>query len=324
MINGVKIDQEQCTGCGECERSCAAVFCLSDSEYAKVSGRNVSQHAKKVLVAYHGCPVQAIELDSEDASLLSNWYAVRLWRWWVRAIHINLSMVLCVLFLFFGFTGFVANRPELFRSESQQTVPANIALEQGELGGFFKTQFGEGFDVANFQQADGLVTLDLENPEKIRCAVELDEESRIYTVTETRPLPKGSLSLTEDVLAKNLAKTLRGKLDERSVEKDEDTIYFNMESVWVNCAVMVDLERREYEVNRESVPWVKAFVLLHKSKQAGVWQRLLIDIAGIGMVIVALSGMILAFQAGAVRTRVIAFVLTGGSILVTLWMAAGR
>ena len=143
-------------------------------------------------------------------------------------------------------------------------------------------------------------------------------------MTETRPLPKGSLSLPEDVLAQNLAKTLRGKLDEGGVEKDENTIYFNMESVWVNCAVMVDLDRQEYQIYRESVPWVKAFVLLHKSKQAEGGQRILIDIAGVGMVIVALSGMILAFQAGAVRARVIAFALTGGSILITLWMAAGR
>ncbi len=548
MINDVKIDPNQCIGCGGCERSCSAVFRLSYKVHAKVSGKNFARHAKKVLAAYHGCPVQAIELDSEDDSLLAQWYAVRLtekrmlsetvmevvlkgelqepfvpgqyvtvrftddighfnraysvvsygngtlvlcvtlvkggrgssffahyaegseleisapkgdfviqdtqnpkvfvgtgaglapliamaescpavkktlffgqrnerelfyrerlekvpnlevmycldfadddwagprgrvtehfqnfpltrdtevytcgsnammndlgrrlkkkhhprnkffkesflaqsvdvsesallWRWWIRAIHINLSMILCVLFLFFGFTGFVANRPELFHAESQKTVPANIAMVQGELGGFFKTQFGEGFEVANFQQADGRATLDLENPEKIRCAVELDEESRIYTVTETRPLPKGSLSLPEDVLAQNLAKTLRGKLDEGSVEKDENTIYFNMESVWVKCAVMVDLDRQEYQINRESVPWVKAFVLLHKGKQAGMWQRILIDIAGIGMVIVALSGMIMAFQASATRTRMIAFALTGGSILIALLMTAGR
>jgi ferredoxin len=64
MINGVKIDQEQCTGCGECERSCAAVFCLSDSEYAKVSGRNVSQHAKKGMRSAYGAGGSVLSIST--------------------------------------------------------------------------------------------------------------------------------------------------------------------------------------------------------------------------------------------------------------------
>ena len=75
-----------------------------------------------------------------------------------------------------------------------------------------------------------------------------------------------------------------------SVEADGDIVYFNLESVWGLCAVEVDRTAGEYQVNREAIPWLKALVQLHKGKQAGAFQRILIDLTGVGMMLAALTG----------------------------------
>ncbi len=74
MIQEVKVNADQCLGCGNCEQTCSAVFRLTYKVHAEAVGRDFEKHQKKMLAAFYGCPVQAIELVSDDPSLQIVWH----------------------------------------------------------------------------------------------------------------------------------------------------------------------------------------------------------------------------------------------------------
>jgi ferredoxin-NADP reductase/ferredoxin len=74
MIKDVKVHAEQCLGCGNCEQTCSAIFKLTYKVHAEASGKDFEKHQKKMLAAYYGCPIQAIELVSDDPSLQIVWH----------------------------------------------------------------------------------------------------------------------------------------------------------------------------------------------------------------------------------------------------------
>ena len=78
MIQDVHVNQEQCIGCGLCETTSPSRFRLTYKVQAEVRGADVDKHRTKVVEAYRGCPVQAIELTSDDPSLMAVWHAARL------------------------------------------------------------------------------------------------------------------------------------------------------------------------------------------------------------------------------------------------------
>ena len=78
MIQDVRVNQEECIGCGDCARICPGQFRLTYKVLAEVRGNKFERHRKKMLAAYAGCPVQAIELSSDDASLLVAWHPARI------------------------------------------------------------------------------------------------------------------------------------------------------------------------------------------------------------------------------------------------------
>jgi len=73
MIHSVKCNAD-CIGCGNCERTCKGIFRLTYTVHAEAVGRNYERHHQKLLNAYYGCPVQAIEMDSDDPSIQISWY----------------------------------------------------------------------------------------------------------------------------------------------------------------------------------------------------------------------------------------------------------
>lgn len=73
MIHSVKCNAD-CIGCGNCERTCKGIFHLTHSVHAEAVGHNYEKHHKQLLNAYYGCPVQAIEMDSDDPSVQIAWY----------------------------------------------------------------------------------------------------------------------------------------------------------------------------------------------------------------------------------------------------------
>ncbi|MEI6644485.1 MAG: PepSY-associated TM helix domain-containing protein [bacterium] len=78
MIKDVKVHADQCRGCGSCEQTCSAIFKLTYKVHAEAAGKNFEKHQKKMLAAYYGCPMQAIELVSDDPSLQIVWHSARI------------------------------------------------------------------------------------------------------------------------------------------------------------------------------------------------------------------------------------------------------
>ncbi len=246
-------------------------------------------------------------------------------RVWIRNIHIYTSLLFCMLFLFFGFSGFLAGRPELFHADdAQQTLPANIAIEEGELGGFLKAQFGAGFATTGFDSNDGFALITLQNPEHVSIEVDVNESDRSYVVTQSHPLPDGTDGMPPEALAARLAKQFKGRLDEDSIEADGDLVYFNMESVWIKSAITLDREAKRYEVSSETIPWVKAFILIHKGKESAPLQKLLMDAIAWSMVAATLTGMAMVFQSRNPRTKIAAGVLIGASVAILLLLMTNR
>jgi CDP-4-dehydro-6-deoxyglucose reductase len=74
MIKDIKINKDQCLGCGNCEQTCSAIFKLTYKVHAEAHGKDFEKHQKKMLAAYYGCPVQGIELVTDDPSLQIVWH----------------------------------------------------------------------------------------------------------------------------------------------------------------------------------------------------------------------------------------------------------
>ena len=78
MIKDVKVNADQCIGCGNCEQTCSAIFKLTYKVHAKAHGTDFEKHQKKMLAAYYGCPIQGIELVTDDPSLQIVWNSARI------------------------------------------------------------------------------------------------------------------------------------------------------------------------------------------------------------------------------------------------------
>jgi NAD(P)H-flavin reductase len=246
------------------------------------------------------------------------------WSTWVRRVHIYASLLMSVLFLFFGLSGFLASRPSLFNSETCFEVPANIQLEQNELSGYLKSKLPGGALLKGFSVQEEISKMSFEDGANGRFDVEVCLPERSYTVTESHPLPADADSKTALQLARMLAKKYPGKLDEGSIEEDSEQIMLNIESVWADTAVMVDKAQKRYEVHQSKNPVAAALVQLHRGKKSGPVQRVLIDLTGLFMAIATLTGMIMAIQSRNPVMRNTALILVGISIALTAVMIMNR
>ncbi|MDH3345819.1 MAG: ferredoxin, partial [Kiritimatiellaceae bacterium] len=75
MIHDVKVNPDQCGGCGNCEETCSAIFKMTYRVHADAHGKDFEKHQKKMLSAYYGCPMSAIELISDDPSHMIAWHS---------------------------------------------------------------------------------------------------------------------------------------------------------------------------------------------------------------------------------------------------------
>ncbi len=245
-------------------------------------------------------------------------------RIWIRHIHVYASLVMSVLFLFFGFSGFLASRPSLFNSETRFEVPANIKFEQAELSGYLKAKLPGGVAVKDFSLKNESATIRFEDEAGGRFDVEVSLPNRSYAVTESHALPADSGSKNGLQLAQELAKKYPGKLDAGSVEDGKEQLQFNVESVWADTAVMVDKTQKRYEVRQSKNRWAAALVQLHRGKKSSPVQRVLIDLTGILMVAATLTGIIMGVQSRNPVMRNIALILVGISVALTAVMIMNR
>ncbi len=252
----------------------------------------------------------------DDPGLLS--------RIWTRHVHVYASLAMSVLFLFFGLSGFLASRPELFNSENRIAVPANIKLEQAELSGYLKAKLPAGVAVKDFSMKDESAALRFEDESGGRFTVDVSLSDRSYTVTESHSLPAGSDEVAPLQLAQKLAKQYPGKLEAGSVEDDAKQLQFNVESVWATTAISVDKTQKRYEIRQSKNRWAAALVQLHRGNKSNPLQRVLIDLTGILMVLATLTGIIMGVQSRNPVIRITAFILVGISIALTGVMIINR
>jgi CDP-4-dehydro-6-deoxyglucose reductase len=245
-------------------------------------------------------------------------------RIWIRHAHVYASLVMSVLFLFFGFSGFLASRPSLFNSETRFAVPENIKIEQAELSGYLKAKLPPGVAGKDFSLKNESASIQFEDAAGGRFDVEVSLPDRSYTVTESHPLPADSDSKTALQLAQELAKKYPGKLDAGSVEEDAKQLQFNVESVWADTAVMVDKAQKRYEIRQSKNRWAAALVQLHRGKKSSPVQRVLIDLTGIFMAVATLTGIFMGMQSRNPVMRNTALILVFISMVLTAVMIMNR
>jgi hypothetical protein len=243
---------------------------------------------------------------------------------WIRNIHVYASLLFSMLFLFFGFSGFLAGRPELFDADAPRTLPANVALEKGELGGFYKAQFDEDFSLTDYSREDDYSVLELRSPLDRVVEIEISHADRSYTVTEYHPLPPELTGKDDEALALQLSKQLKGKLNRDTISQDEELLYFRLDSVWLKSFITVDRANKQYVLTKEPVPLVKAMILLHKGKMAEAYQQVVMDLTAWAIVIASITGMIMIFLPKNPRVRLIAGVLIGLSVVLFIAMIIHR
>jgi CDP-4-dehydro-6-deoxyglucose reductase len=247
-----------------------------------------------------------------------------LWRTCVRNLHIYASLAMSVLFLFFGFSGFLASRPALFNSETRFEVPANIQIEQAELSGFLKAKLPAGVVAKDFSLQNEAASIRFEDATGGRFDVAVSLPDRSYTVTESHALSAGSGSMDGLKLAQELAKNYPGKLDAGSVEDGKEQLQFNVESVWADTSVVVDKTQKRYEIHQSKNRWAAALVQLHRGKKSSPVQRVLIDLTGIFMVVATTTGIIMGMQSRNPVMRNTALILVVVSMVLTALMMMNR
>lgn len=245
-------------------------------------------------------------------------------RVWIRHVHVYASLVMSVLFLFFGFSGFLASRPSLFNSEIRVTLPENIKIEQNELAGYLKSKLPAGVIAKDFSLQSELATIRFEDAAGGRFDVAVSLTDRSYTVAESHPLPGGVESKNAQQLAEELAQKYPGKLDAGSVEDGKEQLQFNVESVWANTAIIVDKTQKRYEIHQEKNRWAAALVQLHRGKKSSPLQRVLIDLTGLFMVVATLTGIIMGVQSRNPAMRNTALILVAVSMAITILMVMSR
>ncbi len=247
-----------------------------------------------------------------------------LWRTSVRNVHVYASLAMSVLFLFFGFSGFLASRPALFNAGIRQIVPENVKIANDELAGYLKAKLPTGVALIDFVSQDDSASAQFEDAAKNRFNVKLNLTDRSYEILESHPLPVISGEPNARRLAEVLAKRYPGRLDEGSIEEADNQLVFTVESVWVNTSVTVDKIQARYEIRQDKNRWAAALVQLHRGKKSGPVQRVLIDLTGLFMVVATLTGVVMGVQSRNPVMRTVALILVGFSITITAVMIMNR
>ena len=250
--------------------------------------------------------------------------AALVWRFWVRNTHIYASLAMSVLFLFFGFSGFLGSRPEMYPTSVKMTVPGNVSLEKAELAGYLKAQLPAGVEVTAFSKQDQTTTLTFENAAKDRYEVAVNQSNRTCNAVESHPLPDRPDLTNALQIAKNLNKIHHGHLSSDAVEEDGDKIGFTLESVWSSTTVEVDRAQKRYQLRKETSPWAMALVQLHRGKKSNPLQHVILDVTAILLILASLTGILMGLQARDPTIRLVASILVAVSTVMTVLMVIYR
>ena len=272
---------EGCIGCGNCVRHCPNIFQINHDGKSEVISSSYQGNHEEINKAEKSCPVKVIKVSANNTNKASGnlnpsrvFFDLRKW-------HFYSSVLGSLLFLFFAFTGLLANRPEFYQRNILQKIPHSIQLKKDELIGWFKAYDPNIAELKSFEQDSENYFFTFIMLNKTELQIELDLVERHFSSTFQHKIPPQYEALEDQDLILLISQKLSGKINTDSIESDEETLYFSYESVWVDYSIAVDKVNRIYTIEKDRSHWVDSLINLHRGKGASKYQTLLIDLSGI-------------------------------------------
>ena len=242
----------------------------------------------------------------------------------LRQLHFYSSLIGSLLFLFFALSGLLANRPNLVSAKHPQSLPVSVNLEKSELQGWFKARYPDIIQLIHYEDDSEEVNLEYKCEGNTEYHIELNHSDRIYVPTKLVQLPKSTPLDDQNTIIHAISQNISGHVDLDSIESDEEFLYFSISSVWREITIEVDKTSGQYSAVEEGQPWVASIIDLHRSKQAGTFQKLLVDLTALLLLFVTLSGVVIGLQSPSQKRSVITLALVASSILLVILMLIQR
>jgi ferredoxin-NADP reductase/ferredoxin len=249
------------------------------------------------------------------------------WAGLLRRVHYISAAPLAAIMLFYALTGFVANRSDWFGAQAPapqvKTLPAGVALEREALAPVLAALTPDpGLKLERWKSGA--------NPEAVFLGddgmgwqVLVDGEQRMVRVRRCGVISEG-VALEPAAVAAVVGPHLSGEPDLAHATAEEGEVEVEFASVWGVHRVTVDGESRLWTAASTSPPLVMSLVDLHRSKHAGAWHRVIVDVAALVLAFVTLSGAALGLMTAVVKRRRQALVLLSVSVVLLVFLIGGR
>lgn len=256
------------------------------------------------------------------------------WQGLVRRLHFYASLALAAIILFYAASGFVANRVNLFVAEgasgapAPRMVPEQVPLTSAGLTAYLAGLWPAGAVPGAVHEGDDQMTAkaalkSADGQTEREWVATVERGSRQLNIIAWRRLP-GGLGTDADSLTRFLSGQVQGEMDVKGREDDDASFKIDGKSVWGIHSLEVDKAQRRWQVSTTAAHPAIAFIDLHRGKQAGSMQKLLVDITALLLGFVTLSGVAMGLGAAAHRRRWAAAVLSGGSVLLVIILLYAR
>ncbi|MBN8524843.1 MAG: PepSY-associated TM helix domain-containing protein [Planctomycetes bacterium] len=244
------------------------------------------------------------------------------WPGLIRRWHYIASAPLALIIIFYAITGFIANRSDLFVREDTATaerlVPEGVPMDREHLAPVLAAMAGDGARLDSFSDGRPLTAV-FAMADGHDCQCTVDPERRSVRLRRRGTLPP-DLPLNPAAIGSHLAGRLGGQPDLAHATNDEDGVELELASVWGTHRIQVDRPSRTWTCSTVTPPWSVSLVDLHRGKNAGGWQRALIDVTAMTLALVTLSGVGMSLLAASARRRGQALILlaAGAALLASL------
>jgi hypothetical protein len=149
-------------------------------------------------------------------------------------------------------------------------------------------------------------------------------DTRARAVQKSEGTLPGDVALEAKPLADWFSNRFPGRLLAKSVEIDDSTLRFEMESVWAWHEITVNRSTRTYTVNTTPSTKISSLVGLHRGKWAGPAQRLLVDLTALALMVATCTGIYIGITHPVRSRRWAAIGLLAGSMLLVLLLCLNR
>ena len=248
------------------------------------------------------------------------------WPLLIRDIHAYAALSLTSLFLFFGLTGFMANRSEWFlngneNSTAVQSIPAHIELKQEELLTYFKTMDAENWSLQKVDDAgedEILLQLSAAGHSK---EIKIDKSKKTYQAEMIFDLPAEYPHEEKEQI--QWFRLQFGGYPE-NIEREDMRLSFDLESVWGSHAMVVDSGQKNYRISSHASSLAQTLINMHRSKHAGPFQKIIIDVTALILVFSTLTGAVLGIFYLSKKKRRWAIILNVLSLVLIVLVLIGR